>query len=191
MILFYSEFCPHCNVLIDTIKRHDKNNLIKMVSIDLLRSLKKPIDPKIHSVPALLILSPREYMFGKACFDYLIMPNRGVLFSNTLTRDVKEVKDINDSSTVLPALNNVPTDENEPSAFSLGAISSEYFSSIDDNETSTSTTLNDKNYNWDTIENANIEVTIPVQSDTESTSGKKLPSMEDIMKRRNADILMV
>ena len=59
MILFYSEYCKHCNVLLETIKRHDKQNIVKKVSIDLLRTLEKPIDPKIQSVPSLLLIDKK------------------------------------------------------------------------------------------------------------------------------------
>lgn len=188
MILFYSEFCQHCNVLLETIKRHDKNNMIKTVSVDLLRTLKKPIDPKIHSVPALLLVKNKEYLFGKAVFDYLLLPNRGVLFTAQTSRDSKTSKDVSDSN-----INNVSNNEDigEPRAFTLGAISAEQFSSIDDQE---NIVINDKNYNWDMIDNNNtittdIDISKPSMSDNESKGKGKIPSIEEIMKQRANDII--
>lgn len=186
MILFYSSYCSHCNILLETIQKHDKNKMIKLVSIDTLRSLKKPIDPKIHSVPALLLLTTKEYLFGKAVFDYLLLPSRGILFSGQTTRDEKRpARDIDD---------NVSTIENtaapgEPRAFVLGSISAEQFSTIDDENS----IVHDKNYNWDTIDTSNTMNTTPSitpaikTDDSDSSSKKKLPSMEEIMKQRALD----
>ena len=177
MILFYSDFCQHCKVLLETIKRHDKNNIIKTVSIDTLRSLKKPIDPKIHSVPALLIINTKEYLFGKAVFDYLLLPNRGVLFSTNITRE-KQSKDTQD----LSFTKDIPK---EPSAFSLGTISSEMFSSVDDSQD----ILQDITYNWDTIESIQTQNIDTKESPSDDSDKKKLPTMEEIMKQRANDII--
>lgn len=193
MILFYSEFCQHCNVLLETIKRHDKNNMIKLVSIDLLRTLKKQIDPKIHSVPALLLVKNKEYLFGKAVFDYLLLPNRGVLFTAQTSRDTKTSKEVSESGINSVANNN--TDIVEPMAFTLGAISAEQFSSIDDDTGNGNSIINDKNYNWDMIDNANTNISADIDihkqsnSDYEGKSKGKIPSMEEIMKQRANDII--
>lgn len=195
MILFYSEYCQHCKVLLETIKRHDKSGMIKLVSIDLLRSLQKPIDPKIHSVPALLI--NKEYLFGKAVFDHLLLPNRGVLFSGQTTRQDKTMKNVNDMGQPVNDVNN-----GDPQAFALGAISAEYFSNIDDSDS----IISDKNYSWDKIDNVPTTITTPEETNkVVMTSGpmnsfdnkkssdddnkKRLPSMEEIMKQRANDIL--
>ena len=183
MILFYSEFCQHCNVLLETISRHDKDKKIKTVSIDLLRTLKKPIDPKIQSVPALLLVNTKEYLFGKAVFDYLLLPNRGVLFSGQSSReDKKEASGFNQ----LPGDVNTPNND-EPLAFSLGTITSDSFSAIDENDQS----LSSNNYSWDII-NESANSTISQESmqkyqNEEGNSKKNLPTMEDIMKQRASD----
>ena len=54
MILFYSPQCNHCNMLIDNIKRYDKDKKIKLVCINDLISEKIDIEKKIHSVPAFM-----------------------------------------------------------------------------------------------------------------------------------------
>ena len=182
MILFYSEYCKHCNILLETIKRHDKNNLIKMVSIDVLRSLKKPIDPKIHSVPALLILNTKEYLFGKAVFDHLLLPNRGVLFSGTLTRDDKKSSK---SNTSVNSVIDTKQEIDEPGAFSLGTITSENYAHIDEDNQM----RNDTNYQWDLIDNNDVKS--GATNDTkfkDDSSSKKLPTMEEIMKQRAQDV---
>jgi len=198
MILFYSNFCQHCNILLETIQKHDKNKMVKFVCVDTLRSMQKPLDPKIHSVPALLLLNTKEYLFGKAVFDYLLLPNRGVLFSSNSTRNEKRIT--RDADTGVDGLQVPPTAQvipDEPMAFTLGAISAEHFSNIDDSDG----TVNDKNYNWDMIDNNGTSGTIMhstigitgssgvTTSSDESEGRKKLPTMEEIMKQRSMDIM--
>lgn len=218
MILFYSEFCQHCNVLLDTIKRFDKSNVIRLVSIDTLRSLKKPIDPKIHSVPALYLLDNKKYLFGKEVFDYLILKNK-FSFSGENTRDNKKLKDQTSDG---PAPSMQPAIPGLPQAFSLGAISAESFSSFDDDKNSI---ISDRNYKWDIITNDSQTIMPPdtpfnakdtrgdastssatglrdtaiardnrdIVDDRNNTaaasSDKKLPTLEDIMKQRANDIM--
>ena len=201
MILFYSNFCQHCNILLETIQKHDKNKMVKFVCVDTLRSMQKPLDPKIHSVPALLLLNTKEYLFGKAVFDYLLLPNRGILFSSNSTRIEKRItRDPETGTDGLPIPPSTPAVPDEPMAFTLGAISVEHFSNIDD----TDSTINDKNYNWDMISNNEVQgsissvsstlptsstIGIPGSSSDESEGKKKLPSMEEIMKQRSMDIM--
>lgn len=193
MILFYSDYCKHCNILLETIKRHDKNNVVKLVSIDTLRSQKRPIDPKIHSVPALMLTTTKEYMFGKAVFDYLLLPNRGVLFTNQLSKATSGGTSNGNASAV-----NTPVENQgiigEPSAFSLGSIYSESFSSLENDEQ-----LCDKNYNWDIIDGGSgsarvsaetqLEQPIDTVNNDNCSQKKNLPTMEDIMKQRANDLV--
>ena len=72
MILFYSDTCQHCSVLLDTIKRHDTKKSIKLVIIDAIID---KIKHKITAVPALMFLPSKEVIYGKAVFDYLLLPN--------------------------------------------------------------------------------------------------------------------
>jgi hypothetical protein len=202
MILFYSEYCQHCTVLLDTIKRFDKANNIKLVSVDTLRSLQKPIDHKIKSVPALYLMDSKKFLFGKEVFDHLILKNK-LSFAGETTRDNKKNKDLPDASIGING-GNSSAEPGQPQAFSLGAISSEFFSSIEDS----GSMISDKNYNWDLItNNMPIDTDAPVAalgqvsaiqgpaipnvsnaSDPKDES-KKLPTMEEIMKQRANDIM--
>ena len=147
------------------------------MSIDTLRSLKKPIDPAIHSVPALFLPNTKEYMFGKSVFAYLLLPNRGVLFTNTIASDKK-------GGDVLEKVKEpVQSHNSEPLAFSLGTIYSENFSSLEDDGH-----LEDKNYTWDTISETSTTQNIPVDTSGGESQKKNLPTMEDIMKQRASDI---
>jgi hypothetical protein len=195
MILFYSDYCQHCNILLDTIKRHDTEKKIKLVSIDLLRSMKKNIDPKIHSVPALMFPTTKELIFGKAVFDYLLLPNRGVLFAKKMTREKADImdKDIININTIIK--NNDVIDE--PMAFSLGTVASDNYSNIDDNDTNSLNINNNINYKWTTLEGDvktnNINITSGNNIDNKISNDtrmiKKLPTIEEIMQEREKAIM--
>jgi hypothetical protein len=165
MILFYSVFCNHCKMLLEHIKRYDKEKIIKLVSIDDLRNKNINIESKIHSVPAFMILPSKELLFGKSVFDHLLLPGRGILCSTQSTRLDKTGSGEND---IIPLANtgngslgcssggsgsgSGGDKDSEPLAFTLNTASfSDKFSIIED-ETKE---LNDKNYNWDFITNDN------------------------------------
>jgi len=189
MILFYSTYCNHCNMLIDNIKRYDVDKKIKLVSIDELLAKNINIENKIHSVPAFMILPSKELLFGKEVFDHLLLPGRGLLYQEQNTRlenkpTLNVEKENNNTNTTIP----IPsTEEGEPMPFTLKSFNfSDNFSAIEDCETE----LKDKNYNWDFISNdKNITDGIKNTSVPSNTSfdekKDKLPSLEELQKIRD------
>lgn len=196
MILFFSVYCNHCKMLLEHIKRYDKEKVIKLVSIDDLRNKNINIESKIHSVPAFMILPSKELLFGKAVFDHLLLPGRGILCSSQNTRMDKTGVGGSGDNDIIPLNNtnnggnggNANSEESEPLAFTLNTASfSDKFSIIED-ETKE---LNDKNYNWDFITNDN-NITDGIKNitgdDTQlSSKGEKInQSMEDLIKFRDS-----
>jgi hypothetical protein len=203
-------------MLLEHIKRYDKERMIKLVSVDNLRSRNIKLDSKIHSVPALMLMPSKEVLFGKTVFDHLLLPPRGVLCSGQSTRNDKNAKkenalDAPDSSINKPTLQT--GDNDEPSAFSLntGTILSDNFSNIDDSVD----TIIDKNYKWDTITGENIvtfqasitdidmkpqnsqnllekqtsQMQQPNILNNKEEKKDKLPSIEELMKQRDQEIM--
>ena len=153
MILFYSDTCQHCSVLLDTIKRHDTKKTIKLVVID---AIVNKISHKIKAVPALMFMPSKEIIYGKAVFDYLLLPNRGYLFATNNTRDKQET-----SSITSPVPLNIQEKIDEPIAFTLGAISSDNYSDITDDNINSMNINEDKLYKWGFVNetsNANANV---------------------------------
>ncbi len=198
MILFYSVFCNHCKMLLEHLKRYDKEKIIKLVSIDELRSKNINIESKIHSVPAFMILPSKEILFGKAVFDHLLLPGRGILCSTQSTRLDKSASGSGSGSgtggdnDVLMPLANTGSGvggEDEPLAFTLNTASFSDNFSIIENDTQE---LNDKNYNWDFITNdSNISDGIKNisgdASDTTMTKSEKTTnSLEELKKLRDS-----
>ena len=193
MILFYSIFCNHCKMLLEHIKRYDKEKTIKLVSIDDLRNKNMNIESKIHSVPAFMILPSKELLFGKEVFDYLLLPGRGILCSTQNTRLDKTNSESTggdsggvNGDNIIP-LANINAIDGEPLAFTLNSSSfSDNFSIIEDE----SKESNDKNYKWDFITNdSNISDGVPTNSNKDETSmksDKKMQSIEELQKIRDA-----
>jgi ABC-type antimicrobial peptide transport system permease subunit len=189
MILFYSDICQHCAVLLDTIKRHDTKKTIKLVVID---TIVNKISHKITAVPALMFMPSKEIIYGKAVFDYLLLPNRGYLFSNNSTRDKQE-----QSSITSPIPLNKQDVPDEPMAFTLGSISSDNFSDITDDNINSMNINEDKLYKWGIINetsdnttnntnntnNNNINANNNTKFENEKSS-KQLPSLDELQKLR-------
>jgi hypothetical protein len=185
-------------MLLEHIKRYDKEKVIKLVSIDDLRNKNINIESKIHSVPAFMILPSKELLFGKSVFDHLLLPGRGILCSTQSTRLDKNTGssgssgsgNVGSDSDVIPLTNTKTDNDDEPIAFTLNSASfSDNFSIIED-ETKES---NDKNYRWDFITNdSNITDGIKniVSSDSNTTtmlkSDKSSQSLEELKKARDS-----
>ena len=187
MILFYSETCQHCSILLETIKRHDTKNTIKLLSVD---SIINKIRHKVKAVPALMFFQTKEIVYGKAVFDYLLLPNRGYLFSNNNTREKQETA--SNPSIDIKSMSAAPPSDKEPTSFTLGAVSSDYFSSIDDDNINSMNVKDDQVYKWCVIDD--IEKKLDLASSSLTTTGgansketsptKKLPSLDELQKQR-------
>lgn len=176
MILFYSDSCQHCSVLIDTIKRHDTKKSIKLVSID---NIVNKINHKIKGVPALMFIPSKEVIYGKAVFDYLLLPNRGYLFTSNNTREKAEVN----TSMISPIpINTVKVDE--PSAFTLGSITADNYSDITDDNINSMNVNADKLYKWGIIDDNNEMPKMEMSKLESEKTQKKLPSIDELQKQR-------
>lgn len=91
MILFYSVHCKHCSMLLDSVRRFDTNGAVKLMNIETLRHTHPNVYKQLQAVPALMTLPSKEIIYGKAVFDYLLLPTRGKLVSaiGQPTNDVK------------------------------------------------------------------------------------------------------
>lgn len=186
MILFYSDSCQHCSVLLDTIKRHDTKKTIKLVCIDTRISTLKD---KISKVPALMFLPAKEIIYGKDVFDYLLYPSRGYLFTNN-SREKTETSTQSSSLNAPSIPLNTSKESDEPISFSLGTIMSEKFSDINDDNINSLNVSKDRIYGWDLITNDDqnkppeMKSSINGENTRDYKSDKKLPSLEELTKER-------
>jgi hypothetical protein len=66
-------------MLLDSVQRMDSKGMIKKVSIDSLKQTHPNVFKQLQMVPALMLLPSKEILYGKAAFDYLLLPSRGKL----------------------------------------------------------------------------------------------------------------
>ena len=185
MILFYSLSCQHCSILLETIKKHDTKKTIKLVCIDSKINILKN---KITNVPALMFIPSKEIIYGKAVFDYLLLPNIGYLFTNNNTREITNTTNSDNSSISSPIPLNKEIIPDEPSAFSLGSILTDNFSNIDDDNINSMNINNDKIYRWDLVDTNNNTNNLEdeYKAMAAKSDSRKLPSLEELTKERDS-----
>ena len=166
MLLFYSNQCSHCTMLIETLKTLDKQKQVKLVSVDYLKSNQIIFDARITHVPAMLLPDFNKIIFGKEVFDHLLLPGKGVL--------LKPSNNTNTQSTV---------DLSEPSG--IDSYISQSYENIDEND----------NYltgpvtiweNLDTQTNTIQPDVKPIGNTDTEKSHKQLPSLAEIQKMRES-----
>lgn len=179
MILFYSEFCPHCKMLLDTVKRHDAESAVRLISIEALKHAGK-MPSTIHSVPALVTPENKKVMFGKAVFDFLLLPGSGVLLKMQEMKAKKESEMGGRSG----------GGDGGPAAFSLGmGLSSDFAVYEGANE---DVPLNDRPFTWTNFNEIENNAPPPANDSTpyqEETRGKiSLPDIEYIRQQRDLEL---
>lgn len=185
MILFYSDFCPHCRMLLDTIERHDSQKLIKVVSIEVMRAQGKRVPPQITAVPALVLMPSKTVLLGKSVFDYLLLPGKGKLLTSVGAQP-------SGGNPEVPGVQ--PSDPQEPAAYSISSGGlSDAFAPIDHNMTVAESVLDgldDRSYNWSSIavekEQVSVFANTPFQEETRNK--KMLPDLDSIKTQRDMEL---
>lgn len=174
MLLFYSEHCNHCKMLLDTIQRMQAKS-ITTVSIDTLRANGKRVPPQIHSVPALMLLPTKQILFGKQVFDYLLLPGKGML-----TGGMARVS----TDPMAP-----PAAPSEPQAFTmnLSNCSGDNFAFIEEEGAN-----HHRSYTWSSIEEHGAPPALEngaLQSNTRVK--KEVLDLEEFKARRAEDLQVI
>ena len=151
--------------------------MIKHICIEDLKQKGKSLG-QVHSVPALLCLPERNYLFGKQVFDFLLLPGRGKL-----------VVGKNPTKYVDEEVKNPVTTEVEPSAFNMGCGGyADSYSMIDDDKANEGGE-DFKLYNWTSIESFNDDSCINISSmNEESRPKKELPDINEYKARRDYEL---
>jgi len=170
MILFYSTLCSSSKLLVDNIKRYNAEKYFKLVDV---AQYIKMIPPQIHSVPALMFKETRKLLFGKAVFDYLLLPSKGFLLT------LKKEEPI--TATALET-------SEDPSSFSLvnngSSIYGDNFAFIDEATADGSA----KSYTWCSI-NENIKIETPEDPTVEKgTTKAEIPDIATLRSQRESEI---
>jgi hypothetical protein len=170
-------------MLLETIKRYNAKS-IKCVSIDMLRAVGKNI-PQIHSVPALVTLPNKNILFGKAVFDYLLLPKTGKLVSGQLPSEQGNPNNPNSSGAT-----NSGEDPSEPMSFSIGSSFSDNFAMIEDITLTSDNGLNDRVYGWSSLNPDDMDKLKPELADiSQETRTRKEPlDLNELNARRAIEL---
>lgn len=169
MFLFYSDSCSHCTMLIETLKTLDKQKIIKLISIDYLKSNQIIFDHRITHVPAMLLPDVNKILFGKDVFDHLLLPGKGVLLNPNITSNTSEITDLSEPS--------------EPSG--IDSFISQSYENIDD----TDNYLTGPVTIWEKLDGKTEKIetnTKPIGNTDTEKSHKQLPSLAEIQKMRES-----
>lgn len=205
MILFYSVHCPHCSMLLDSIKRYDSEKMIKLCNVESIRKTNPKVLQQISMVPALLVFGPnnsREFLFGKDVFDYLLLPNRGRLMQPSLAQK-REAPNQNQNA---QSFEQQQLTLGEPLGFEIAGGAAGNFTFIEDE----SQVHQGRSYVWSSLEEGTSSTSAPagVAAPTTTTMQQtaahlssamqglsvetrtkvELPSMDNILAQRDNDV---
>ena len=179
MILFYSNHCNASQMLMDQLERYQVKKHFKLINVEKLLSKGMRLPSEIRVVPALMLLPSKKILVGKPLFDYLLLPNKGLIF--TLQQNKTN------SETNKPS--NTPSN-NDPIAFGfINHASGDLFAYIEDG----SGDKNDdhKQYNWASLHEKLI-IDTPKEDDyvTEDKNARKpkTPDLSILQSERASDI---
>lgn len=178
LLLFYSNHCKSCGMLIDNIKRYNATEHFKLVNIDVYLSKGVSLPKIINSVPSLLFTENKNLLSGKQVFDFLLVPGKGFLFNLPKKGD--------GTSKSTESKNNTTIEE--PISFSIvGNSLGDGFSMIDDEPGK----INENRINYwaDINENQKIETTEDDNGTNKETRTKKeLPDLGNLQSSREMDL---
>ena len=181
MILFYSTYCSHCRMLLETIQRHDTTNQIKLVCLEVLRAKGQPIPVK--TVPTLITLPERRCLEGKAVFDYLLLPGTGKLLISVQTPKAPA-----QGGQVPPTPQ--PEEAAGPLAFSLTSLNGSFgdqFTDINHTESTTNAHLNDRGYQW-TLIDGGAPISVGNFAPEETRNKKQTIDLDKFKMQRDMDL---
>lgn len=178
MILFYSNHCNASQMLMDQLERYEAKKHFKLINVEKLLSKGMKLPPDVRAVPALMLLPSRNVLMGKPLFDYLLLPNKGFIFT------VKQ-KDTSDTSKVTEKQS-----MDDPIAFGIiNYASGDMFSYIEDSNGDMSD--QHKQYSWAPL-NERMVIQTPKEDDyvtEDKTSRKpKMPDLSVLQSERASDI---
>lgn len=189
LLLFYSINCGHCRMLLESIKRHDTQKIIKSVCIETLLNENKLPD-QVHSVPAMLIVSENKFLYGKQVFDHLLLPGSGTLVQSEQKQNGINLKNNDTSSTpnsIAPNNLNNTFDPDEPLGFAISLNGmSDGFALIETNDNDFGNS--DRMYNWTPIDDGPAKEIVSLDVNQEVRSKKELPSLSDLQEKRSLDL---
>ena len=175
MILFYSNHCNASQMLMDQLERYSAKKYFKLINVEKLLSKGMKLPADVHVVPALMILPSKKVLVGKPLFDYLLLPNKGFIFTIEQSKATTDIK--------------TPISD-DPIAFGFNQSAGDGFSFIEDGMHNT----NDehKQYSWASL-HENVAIETPkeddyVKEEKQSARKQKMPDISILQSERASDL---
>ena len=155
-------------MLMNQLDQYGVKKHFKVVNVEKVLSKGLKLPPGVDSVPSLMLMPQKRILTGKPLFDYLLLPNKGLIF-------------MLDKMNVSPP-GASPKESAEPTAFGFKSNeSSDLFSFIEDES---QTNDPHKPYNWASIHEEEKIIT-PLEGDVKN---KGLPDLSQLQAERALDI---
>lgn len=185
MILFYSNYCKSSQMLMDQLGHYGVKKYFKFVNVERLHSKGLSVPSSIMSVPSLMIMPQKDVLTDKKLFDYLLLPNKGLIFNLDKMAAPKTEGGAGGGA----AQQQQSAGDGEPSAFGFkNNISSDLFSFIEEDEHPNADPH--KQYNWANLEDRNEILTgeMIAQTESEKSNGRSAPDLSKLQADRALDI---
>jgi len=192
MILFYSNYCKSSQMLMDQLGHYGVKKYFKFVNVERLQSKGLSVPTCITAVPSLMIMPQKDVLTDKKLFDYLLLPNKGLVFNLDKMASPKAEGGAQQSGGTGAGGAGTGTgtgSDGEPSAFGFkNNSSSDLFSFIEEDEHPNADPH--KQYNWANLEERNEILTgeMTAQTESEKMNGKSSPDLSKLQADRALDI---
>lgn len=169
----------------DQLGHYGVKKYFKFVNVERLQSKGLSVPSSIMSVPSLMIMPQKDVLTDKKLFDYLLLPNKGLIFNLDKMAAPKTEGGAGGGA----AQQQQSAGDGEPSAFGFkNNISSDLFSFIEEDEHPNADPH--KQYNWANLEDRNEILTgeMIAQTESEKSNGRSAPDLSKLQADRALDI---
>jgi len=180
MILFYSNYCTSSQMLLNQLDQYGVKKHFKVVNVEKILSKGLKLPESVTVVPSLMLMPQKNVLSGKQLFDYLLLPNKGLVF--LLDKQALSQKSDTDKGTASNELDG-------PSAFGFkNNCSSDLFSFIEEDSHESDP---HKQYNWSNLQDDGVILTNEMMSASTaeaSSGGKSTPDLSKLQSDRAMDL---
>lgn len=167
-------------MLINQLDQYGVKKHFKVVNVEKILSKGLKLPESITVVPSLMLMPQKNVLSGKQLFDYLLLPNKGLVF--LLDKQALSQKSETDKG-------NTSNELNGPSAFGFKSnCSGDLFSFIEEDSPESDP---HKQYNWSNLQDEGIILTNEMMSAStaEALSGNKsTPDLSKLQSDRAMDL---
>ena len=169
-------------MLLNQLDQYGVKKHFKLVNVEKILSKGLKLPESITVVPSLMLLPQRNVLAAKQLFDYLLLPNKGLVF--LLDKQALSQKTSEKGGSVSGG----EPQSDGPSAFGFkNNCSSDLFSFIEEDSHESDP---HKQYNWSNLQDEGVILTSEMisASSAEASNGKSTPDLSKLQSDRAMDL---